>query len=201
VARTLLRAIALSSLLCSAAVLAWLLMSSRAQAAPGDSCASRITVELGARLETAYPEFRVPRESDNLPDDVAYSRANGGSGCLGADTADFDGDGRIDVVVALTPRENAQGSRIVAALAQSQGWVLAELGEYGPRSIDRRRIFVGTLAPGRYRRSEALEGVDRPPMYPSLYCPRKVAAFGTTESTQTVGCLFRGRWFFVQTHD
>jgi hypothetical protein len=100
--------------------------------------------------------------------------------------------------VVLTSRSGDNTYRVIAALARKGSWRLETLAEHGAL---RRRIFVDTYAPGRYVRSEALDGPASPESLLALRCARRVAVFGTTESTEYVACRARGRWYFVQTLD
>lgn len=197
----LLRAVALVSLTLAAAVLAWLLVAPPANAASADACAGKLPHDLVVALEAAHAGFRAPRESDNDASDIAYARSQGHGGCFGIAHGDFDGDGNVDHLVAMTPLPGHAGSRIVVAMAQAQGWKLELLESYVPHEDDRRHTYVETLPPGRYEQSQALEGPVRPPWHTSLYCPRLVAVFGTMESTTIVACRFRGEWSLVQTGD
>src|SRR5262245_9127850 len=83
-----------------------------AAARPADRCAGSFPAPLKRAVARQYPGHMLPRERDNLAEDVAYSLAHGGSGCLGAATGDFDGDGRPDRALLLT-----RGGRTVLVVA------------------------------------------------------------------------------------
>jgi hypothetical protein len=49
-----------------------------------------------------FDGYRLAQEKDNLPGDVKYAKDHAESACLGVATADFDGDGKADYLIALT---------------------------------------------------------------------------------------------------
>src|SRR6266478_5957853 len=51
-----------------------------------DSCQALIPRSLARPLTAAFPGYRTPLETDNAPDDIEYSKAHGGTGCLGVAT-------------------------------------------------------------------------------------------------------------------
>ena len=81
-----------------------------------DACQKQIPSELGAQIEKAYPQFRTPLVTDNLDEDVAYSKKATGNACLGVASADFDGDGVADRVIGLTAL-TGPGALVVVALS------------------------------------------------------------------------------------
>lgn len=198
-ARTLLRAVALLSLLFSAAVLAWLLLASPADAAtPADACSGKLPGALVARLAKTHPGWRVPVENDNIPGDAAAARARGHSGCLGVAAGDYDGDGRQDRALMLVARDGARW-QLVVALAQPRGWNVEALRPAA--SHGRMGMYVDTGAAARFVQQGSYEDRRGPPWLRRMSCGRQVVLFGGIERSEIVACRARGRWWFVHAAD
>jgi hypothetical protein len=155
----------------------------------GDACRKQIPASLVSALEKTFPGFDAPLVSDNDPDDVEYSLKHGGTGCLGVAPGDFDGDGRKDFALALTPRKG-QGAIVVVALRARVGWSFKTI-----YSVDnRRRLYVETVSPGRYEDTGSSEDPKESGELDVLTCPHSGVVTGETEATGTVFCLVSGDW-------
>lgn len=164
-----------------------------------DSCAPQIPKSLRASLGHTFPAFRPPAESDNLPEDIEYNKKNGGTGCLGVAAADLNGDKKKDYVLALTPLKG-KAPKVVIALRTAKDWSFHEL--MAGVTDARFRQYVDTVEPGKYERTEALEGGDGPNGdMESMVCPNSGALIGATESTGVVHCYINGKWLFAWVSD
>lgn len=163
-----------------------------------DRCSGRIPAGLAEVLIQKNPGYRLPNESDNLAEDVEYNLSAKGTGCLAVTSADFDGDGQLDYLVAL-PAKDSKDTVIAAALRRGKTWLLEPLSMW-PNS--QGRVFVETHAPGRYERTGALEGpVSEPDEVLALDCRDRVAVFGFTESSAVAYCRRKKGWQFVWVSD
>jgi hypothetical protein len=124
-----------------------------------DVCASKIPDALKRAIETEFPRYRLPRFNDNLEEDIAANKQQGGDGCLGVAAGDFDGDGQDDYAVLLTPPRKGE-VLLVAARRSADRWRLTRLRTW---KSERARIYVGPAPPGKYSRSESF---DYPPSEP-----------------------------------
>jgi len=165
-----------------------------AQCAPvvaADACTSQIPAGLKSALEKTHPDYRVPRETDNLAEDVANNREHGGKGCLGYASADFNGDGVADALIGLSAKAG-DAAIVVAAIAAGPTWTLHELKRW---KEGRRRLYVDTGKPDRYDRTKS--GPSKSGELDTLVCPYPVAIFGATESSAVAYCLKSGVWQHV----
>jgi hypothetical protein len=178
-----------------------MLLALAADANTDDACRALVPPALAAQLADDFPGFRPPIVADNLAEDVAWDRGDGGDGCLGAAVADFDGDGRDDVLLGMTPRRavDADGRAIaptvVAALARGGGWELHDLGM--TYSIARTRLFVEALPPDPSAGPEAQAGASGDAVE-AVACPTPVAVLGQTEAWADGYCHDGGRWAYVE---
>jgi hypothetical protein len=122
-----------------------------------ESCS--VPESLKNQIAKQFPEYRLPRASDNHADSIAYNRQHGGNGCLGLTRADFDGDGNFDHAILLTELES-DNTLLVVALFKKKGWVVEKLLDLGS---DRATLYVGSLEPGRYVRAGSLNDSDLEP--------------------------------------
>jgi hypothetical protein len=161
------------------------------QAADGtDACSSAMPDTLAAAAAKQFPAYRAPLVADNAPDDVAFSLKRGHSGCLGVASADLDGDGVADYVLALTPLAESR-PLVVIALARSAQWVFHVIeSEVGTRA----RLYVDVVPPGRYDRDESLGPPPTPDEQRQLSCAWSGAVVGATHASAIVYCLGRGNW-------
>jgi hypothetical protein len=161
-----------------------------------DSCEKQIPTSLASLIEKRFKNHRTPLATDNPADYVAWSLREGGSGCLGVTSADFDGDGKKDFLIALTPKTQGD-SLVVAALARGATWGVKTIATW----VDsRERLYVATSKPGRYRLTEALDGAGPEDTDP-LVCRHESAEVGAIESWAVTYCLVGRRWKHVQTSD
>ena len=163
-----------------------------------DRCSGRIPAGLAEVLIQKNPGYRLPQESDNLAEDVEYNLSRKGTGCLAVTTADFDGNGQLDYLVAL-PAEYSRDTVIAGALGHGKTWLLEPLSMW-PNS--QGRVFVETQASGRYERTGALEGpASEAGEVLALECRNRVAVFGFTESSAVAYCRRKNGWQFVWVSD
>lgn len=69
-----------------------------------DACAPLIPPALQDQLQKRFSSYRLPRQTDNIAEDIQYAREHSGSACLGVAIGDFDGDGRADYAIGLTAK-------------------------------------------------------------------------------------------------
>lgn len=157
-----------------------------------DSCKEQIPTPVAQAILKAFPKFRLPLESDNSPDDVAWKKKADGHPCFGVASADFNGDTERDFILGLTAKKG-EGGLVIAALSGKHAWKVEKLSDW-PES--RLRLFVGKAPAGTFTQTEALEGNP-----PPLVCSTSVAVYGGIEAWSVVMCWKRGKWKSIQTSD
>jgi hypothetical protein len=166
--------------------------------ADSDRCSGRVPSELSRLLVQENPDYRLPKESDNLREDVEYNLSQKGSGCLALATADFDGNDQADFLVAL-PARDSKATLIAAALRHGKTWTIESLAMW-PNS--QGRVFVEAQPAGHFERTEALDGpASEPGEVLSMRCHHKAAIFGFTESSAVAYCRQAHNWQHVWVSD
>jgi len=162
-----------------------------------DSCTVQMPQKLIAKIETTFKGYRAPLENDNLSEDIIFDRKNGGNGCLGVATADFDGDGVKDFLIALTPLKGDTPIAVVA-LTRGDDWHFHTIRSWVEH---RNRLYTQAVPAGRYVRTESLEGAVAEGERESLECKYSGAQVGATESTGVLYCYVNGTWLYVWVSD
>lgn len=155
-----------------------------------DACAGLVPTALQSALSQKYPAYRLPRQSDNLDEDVERNRKRGGSGCLGVAAADMNGDRKKDYVLVLSPLKGEQGL-VIIALSGKNSWTLQELS--AGIADARRRQYVEAVNPGKYQRTEALDANASGDEMASMICTNSGVIVGASESTGVVHCYIEGK--------
>ena len=155
-----------------------------------DACEALVPAALGAQLKEAFVGYRLPHESDNLPEDIQYARGHGQTGCLGVAIADFDGDGKPDYVLGLSQVGGA-GALVVVAIARPNRWRFHKLVAW---QDDRSRLYVSVDTAGTYDRFDGFDGPPEKGEVEHLSCPHAVVVFGATESSGVAYCFNNARW-------
>ena len=170
-------------------ILAALLTLTAPPALASDACNSLLSEDLAATVTAAFPAFRLPLVTDNLAEDVAWSKEQTGNACLGVAQADFDGNGTKDWLLGLVEKKGA-GALVVAALSRGGKWQLHELDSW-PEG--RSRLYVAVDKAGTY--GSVLEGEpSEKGEVNHLVCSHAVAIFGATESSGVAYCYRHGTW-------
>ncbi len=178
-------------------IVAALLALTSLQPVAGDVCESDLPEPLKAQIKAAYPSFRLPGVTDNLPEDVAFNIEEGGSGCLGVATADFDRNNGQDFVIALREVKGA-GAIVVVALSRGQTWQLRRLARW---PSGRSRLYVGKGDPGTYYRFSGLDGPMESGELGQFKCSTPVVVLGATEASALAYCYKGGEWPYVLVSD
>lgn len=180
------------------AILALLVLTAApAGAIAEDACSSLVPANLQSLLFSKFGGYRLPRETDNLAEDVQYARTHGGSPCLGVSAGDFDGSGQLDFIIALTAK-TGPGAIVVAAFARSSGWKTYTLDVW---KDDRSRLIVTSAPAGTYDDVGDYEKPRENGAVDHLVCPHSVAAFGQSESSEIVYCFLKSGWKHVWVSD
>jgi hypothetical protein len=153
-----------------------------------DACQAKFPTALRERVAEHFEAFRLPVVADNLEEDVVWSKEHNGDECLGAASADFDGDGTKDFLLGLTSNSDSS-ALVVVALAQDGEWKIHKLAFW---PTGRNRLYVAAEKPGTY------VSLFDPPYPPGgvdrIDCANWVAVFGATESTGVAYCYVAGTW-------
>jgi hypothetical protein len=119
-----------------------------------DSCS--VLIPSGARqaITTAYPQYLLPTEADNLEELVKLNREEGGTGCFGVATGKFRGDLKDAVAVLLHKKKG--NTLLVVAFPVGDIWKTELLRDWG--AGERNYLYVNFVGPGTYKRFDELEG-------------------------------------------
>lgn len=162
-----------------------------------DACLALIPEHLSAALKQKFPGYRPPVASDNLAEDIEWNIRNGGNGCLGVAIADFDGDGNEDFLLGLTSL-TGEGALITVAFARGRSWDFHTLDSWKDGRVT---LYVAAEKPGRFKRTEALDGPLEKGEKETMTCANSGALFGATESSGVVYCFAKGEWHYVWVSD
>jgi hypothetical protein len=131
----------------------------------------------------------LPRQSDNSLDDVRYSLAHSGTGCLGAAAGDFDHDGEKDVAFLAVAGEDVF---LMVAFTRQVGWEIEKVWLAGESTL-RGRLYVETAEPGKYDDLGLADEME-PGQVETFTCEAQVVLTGMIESTGVVFCKGRDGW-------
>jgi hypothetical protein len=168
-----------------------------ASAVADDACRRLMPPSLVGATVKAFGDFHPPLATNNTAEDIKWLINRGGSGCFGAASADFDGDGRKDFILRLTAKDGDKGA-VVVAFAKKQGWTFEKLADAS--GLNGLRLFVDVASPGTYELSRAL-GSPGPNDTTPLKCSNAAAMFGQIEAWDITYCYNEGKWQRVQTSD
>ncbi len=162
-----------------------------------DACESAVPAALKAEVLKRFGGYRLPRETDNLPEDIQYAREHSESPCLGVASADFDGDGKPDYVLGLSALDGP-GALIVVALSRGSRWEFHKLDVW---KDSRLRLYVAADPPGHYDDVGDSDGPLEKGQVEHLDCVHSVAVFGLTESSGVAYCFTNSGWKHVWISD
>jgi hypothetical protein len=160
-----------------ASVLAIILSALSGQEAR-DACATDLPQAVKSAAARLFPGYRLPKQSDNLDEDIKFNLEHGGDGCLGVASGDFNGDGKKDFAFLVAGK-----SKVWLAVAMSRGesWLLEKVWFAGDTG-DRIRLYVDTAAPGKFDDLGLSESLE-PGQVETFTSDNEVIVTGTTEST------------------
>jgi hypothetical protein len=143
-----------------------------------DACASALPADLRAAALREFPGSDLPRQSDNLPDDIKYNRDHGGNGCLGVAKGSFTGRGKKDLAFLLTEKDKVW---LVIATSHGVAWNFEKVWEAGPSDY-RLRLYVDVASPGKFDDC-CLDAEPGPGQVVTFTSDHEVVVTGATEST------------------
>jgi hypothetical protein len=114
-----------------------------------DACTELIPSSLRSAISRAHPGSRLVRESDYAAADIASElQYRHGNRCLGAASADVNGDRRNDFIFLIAAKNG--DALVIAAISIGDGqWMLSTLETFSEDSTP-RQYFVNTLPPDKY---------------------------------------------------
>src|SRR6266536_6348738 len=118
-----------------------------------DRCENVLTSAVRQKV-AIFKGYDLPSEYDNRSENIDYDVQHGGSGCLGAVNADFDGDGMLDTAVLLRKRHDADKTILVVVPGASR---LRPQRLYTFVDVPRTKLALSVLEPGSYERAGGLD--------------------------------------------
>jgi len=161
-----------------------------------DACAGRVPDTLEQLLGRDFPDVRLPIEADSPLADREYA-ATRGNACLTVASADFNGDGRSDLVLLL-PRKAAAGYRLVVAIDSPAGYKVTSLESSNTPVTN---LYVEAARPGAYSHTDAYEFQSAPGVAERIDSADPGFWFGALEAASDVYFLKQGRWVRVHASD
>ena len=143
-----------------------------------DACAPMLPKDLQLLVARRIPGYRLPKQSDNLPEDIGVHVAHGGNGCLGIATGDFNGDGQKDFTFLVTSDKDVW---LVVAFRRTNGWRVDKVWQAGEAS-SRMSLYVDVAPPGKYD-DLGLAEKPEPGQIDTFTSKADVVVTGATEST------------------
>ena len=184
--------------LLTAAMLAITLMGSGAAPKTEDPCFAKIPTSLRTQLVLKFPDDRLPTLNDSRKEDIAEDRKQGGDGFLLVTVGDFNGDKQEDVALILFSKKGRQ-LRLVVGLKDGETWKTESLASWDGRDDN---PYVHSLPPGKYKRTEAVEGpVTQPGEVASFSSKLTGIVHGTIESSGCAYFFSKGKWVHVWISD
>jgi hypothetical protein len=152
--------------------------------------------DLQLLVEQRIPGYRLPKQSDNLPEDIGFQVTHGGNGCLGIATGDFNGDGRKDFTFLITSEKDVW---LVVAFRRTDGWRVEKVWRAG-KAGGRLRLYVDVGRPGKYD-DIGLAEKPEPGQVDTFTSKTDVVVTGATESTAIAFWKGRKGWVHVWLSD
>ena len=138
--------------LCVSASVAVLGMSN---AWAADGCAASIPEALRTLISGQFPGYRIPQQSDYDATDIKFSLDHRSNACVGVTHGTYYPDGATDYAIILSSTDDAQALLVVASPSNST-WRLERVWDW--QDVTAGSLYVDTTAPGKYERTEALDG-------------------------------------------
>jgi len=180
------------------ALLATIVMFSSAAPGMEDLCLKKIPPDLRKQLIQSFPNDRFPTMGDIKKENIEEDLKHGGDGCLLVTVGDFDGDKKEDIAMILFAKMGGQ-LRLVAALKGKETWKIESLSVWDGRNDN---PYIQTLSPGKYVRTEALEGpINKPGELASFSSKLTGFVHGTIESSGCAYFFSKGKWVHVWISD
>lgn len=167
-----------------------------AHATTADPCVELVPGNLRRALAQRFPDTRLPLATDSREASRRYAESKGNA-CLLISRADFDGDGRPDLVLLL-PAKTAKDFRLVVALNGAAGFKVADLGSWTEPVTD---LFVDIAPSGTYTHTEAYPFQPEPGAVERIASAHEGFYFGKIEAGADVYFLNHGQWRHVHTID
>ncbi len=165
-------------------------------APPPDACAAALPKDLKIAASREFPGGKLPKQSDNLSEDIQYHLDHGGNGCLGVSTGSFTGRGKKDYGFLLVDRKEVW---LIVATIQGKAWRFEKVWKAGPADY-RMRLFVDKVGPGKYDEC-CLDGEPGPGQVLTFTSNHEVVVTGATESTDIAFFKTSKGWVHVWLSD
>jgi hypothetical protein len=165
-------------------------------ATPVDSCVELVPDALRQVLMRRFPDARLPLTTDSREESRRYAVSKGNA-CLLIAKADFDGDGRPDLVLLL-PAKRAKDFRLVVALNEKSGFTVTDLGSWAEPVTD---LFVDAAPSGTYTHTEAYPFQPEPGAAERVTSAHEGFYFGQIEAGADVYFVDHGQWRHVHAID
>ena len=121
-----------------------------------DACTASIPEALRILISGQFPGYRIPQQSDYDATDIKFSLDHRSNACVGITHGTYYPDGATDYAIILSSTDDAQAALLVVASPANSTWRLERVWDWEEVTVG--SLYVDTAPPGKYERTEALDG-------------------------------------------
>jgi hypothetical protein len=164
-----------------------------------DACTASIPEALRVLISGQFPEYRPPQQSDYDAVSMKFTLDHRSYKCLGVAQGTYYPGEDTDYAIILSSTDGTHALLVVASPANST-WRLERVWDWEEVTVG--SLYVDTTAPGKYERTDALQGPVRERTERKRYTSQRHGILAGTIESSIAAFFFDGKgWIHVWISD